>query len=130
MTPAEKLSIHAGTRLWFEPTEWLRVLGPLPHGVTMTGDFAAATVAVIFVSHPDSVRWLARQYGTVLGIPALLWIAYPTRGVPTFNRGSLNTLLAAHRLTVVAEAQLDGTWSAVRVRPAALAHHPPVAPAR
>ena len=89
MTPAEKLSIHAGTRLWFEPTEWMRVLGPLPHGVTMTGDFAAATVAVMFASHPNSVRWLVRRFGTVLGIPPMLWIAYPAHGLPTFNRASL-----------------------------------------
>jgi hypothetical protein len=130
MTAAEKLSIHAGTRLWFEPTEWMRVLGPLPRGVTMTADFAAATVSVMFVSHPDAVRWLVRRYGTVLGVPAMVWLAYPTHGLPTFNRASLDQLLAGHRLTVVAEAPLDGTWTAVRVRPAALVHHPPVTPTR
>ena len=108
----------------------MRVLGPLPHGVTMTGDFAAATVAVMFASHPNSVRWLVRRFGTVLGIPPLLWIAYPAHGLPTFNRASLQQLLAGHRLVVVAETPLDGAWSAVRVRPAALVHRPPAAPAR
>jgi hypothetical protein len=130
MTVAEKLSIHAGTRLWFEPTEWMRVLGPLPHGVTMTPDFAAATVAVMFTSHPDAVRWLVRRYGTVLGVPAMLWLAYPAHGLPTFNRASLLQLLAGHGLTVVAETPLDGAWSAVRVRPAAMVHHPPPIPRR
>lgn len=130
MSAAEKLSIHARTRLWFEPTEWMRLLGPLPHGVTMTADFAAATVAVMFVSHPDGVRWLMRRYGTVLGAPAMLWLAYPTHGLPTFNRASLNQLLASHRLTVVAETPLDGTWTAVRVRPAAMVHHPAPVPPR
>jgi hypothetical protein len=127
MTIAARLSITPGTRLWFSPVEWLRVLGPLPDGVTMTGDFAAATVAVVFVSNADSVRWFVDRYRTVMTRPAALWVCYPTRGRSDFNRPMLQTMVAAHGLHPDQDVALDGSWTALRLR-RLVPGRPPVAP--
>src|SRR5690349_4218070 len=76
-TIAERLGIRAGTTLWFQPVEWLRVLGPLPPGVRMTGEFAGASVAVLFVSNAESMQWFFRRYGTVVLAPTAVWICAP-----------------------------------------------------
>ena len=85
-TVADRLGIRPGVTLWFSPIEWLRLLGPLPAGVTMTGEFAAATVAVTFVSNAASVQWLLRRYGTVITMPPAVWICSPTVGSADFNQ--------------------------------------------
>jgi hypothetical protein len=77
---ARRLDICPGASLWFSPIEWLRLLGPLPPGVTMTGELAGATVAVLFVSNAASVQWFLRRYGTVITLPPAVWICSPTQG--------------------------------------------------
>jgi hypothetical protein len=116
-TVAARLSITPGSRLWFSPVEWLSVLGPLPPRVAVTGEFAAATVAVVFVSNAGSVRWFLDRYRTSLAMPRALWICYPTRGRSDFTRARLQTMLAGHGLQPVGEVALDASWTALRVRP-------------
>ena len=77
---AETLLIRPGASLWFSPIEWLWILGPLPPGVRMTAEFAAATIAVVFVSNAASVRWFLNQHRTVMALPPVVWMCYPTRG--------------------------------------------------
>ena len=60
LTTAARLSIAPGARLWFSPTEWLWMLGPLPPDVVVTGEMAAATVAVVFASNSARFSGCAR----------------------------------------------------------------------
>jgi hypothetical protein len=115
VTVADRLSIAPGARLWFSPIEWLHVLGPLPSGVAMTGEFAAATVAVVFVSNAGSVRWFLDRHRTSMTMPPAIWVCYPTLGRTDFNRGTLTTMLAGHGLRIVSELPVDGSWTALRV---------------
>jgi hypothetical protein len=126
-TIAERLAIRPGNALWFEPIEWLHVLGPLPPGVHPTGEFAAATVAVVFVSNAGSVRWFLDRYRTVMTRPHAVWVCYPTRGRSDFNRGTLNTMLAGHGLQAVEEVALDPSWTALHVWHPVPGVPPPVA---
>jgi hypothetical protein len=114
-TVTGRLGIHPGTSLWFSPIEWLRLLGPLPAGVRMTGEFAAATVAVIFVSNAGSIRWFLDRYRTVMTMPPAVWICVPTQGRPDFTRASLQTILAGHGLRPLEEAPIDEAWTALRM---------------
>ena len=114
-TVAARLAIHPGASLWFSPIEWLRLLGPLPPGVRMTGEFAAATVAVTFVSNAASVRWFLDRYRTVMTMPPAVWICLPTMGRVDFTRASLQTILAGHGLRTVQEVPIDASWTAMRV---------------
>jgi hypothetical protein len=129
-TMAGKLLITPGSALWFQPVEWMWVLGPLPPGVRPTGELAASTVAVMFVSNAASVRWFLDRHRTVLAIPPVVWICYPTRGRPDFNRATLVPMLAAHGQQPVAEVALDATWTAIRVRPFGAAPLRPATPRR
>jgi hypothetical protein len=115
MTSAERLSIRPGVSLWFSPIEWLRVLSPLPPDVRMTGEFAAATVAVIFVSNAGSVRWFLDRYRTVMTMPHAVWICSPTQGRADFNRALLESMLAGHGLHALEEVSIDAAWTALRV---------------
>jgi hypothetical protein len=114
-TIAARLAIRPGAALWFTPIEWLRLLGPLPPGVRVTGEFAASTVAVIFVSNAASVRWFLDRYRTVITLPPAVWICCPTRGRPDFNRASLEAILAGHGLHPLAETPIDAAWTALRI---------------
>jgi hypothetical protein len=51
-----------------------------------------------------------------MGLPRALWICYPTHGRSDFNRGMLQTSLAAHGLQPVGELAIDPSWTALRVR--------------
>ena len=114
---AATLLIGPGTSLWFSPIEWLWILGPLPPGVRMTGEFAAATVAVVFVSNAASLRWFLNEHRTVMALPAAVWLCYPARGRLDLNRATLLTMVAGHSLQLVGEVAVDATWSAMRLRP-------------
>lgn len=126
-TLAETLLIRPGTSLFFSPIEWLRILGPLPPGVTISGEFAASTVAVVFVSNVPSVRAFLNRHRTVLAVPPVVWLCYPTRGRTDMNRASLLTVVGGHSLLAVDEVAVDATWSAMRVRPHGQGHPGPSA---
>lgn len=116
-TVAGRLGIRPSAALWFSPIEWLHVLGPLPPGVRMTGEYAGATVAVIFVSNASTVQWFLRRYRTVLTLPPAVWICAPTRPRPDFNRAYLVSMLGAHGLHPLQEIPIDAAWTAIRVGP-------------
>ena len=114
-TVADRLGIRPGVSLWFSPIEWLRLLGPLPPGVRMAGQFAGASVAVLFVSSAGSVQEFFRLHGTVVTTPQAIWMCAPTRGRSTFNRSYLDSILAGHGHRVVEEVPIDDAWTAVRI---------------
>lgn len=116
-TLAEALLIRPGAALWFSPVEWLRILGPLPPGVRMTGEFAAAIVAVVFVSNAANVRWFLDRYRTVMARPPVVWMCYPAHGRSDVNRASLLNLVAGHYLQPAGEVAIDASWAAIRLRP-------------
>ena len=90
---AARLSIRPGASLWFSPVEWLWMLGPLPPGVRIVGEFAGSTVAVVFVSNAGSIRWFLDRYRTVMALPPLVWVCYPTRGRSDFTRATRSLTL-------------------------------------
>ena len=112
---ADRLGIRPGASLWFQPIEWLRLLGPLPTGVAMTGEFAGATVAVLFVSNAASVQWFFRRYGTVVTLPPAVWICSPTLDSPDLNRAYLIQIVTSHGLQPMEEIQVDASWTATRI---------------
>ena len=112
---AGRLGIRPGISLWFSPIEWLRLLGPLPPGVTMTGEVAGATVAVLFVSNASSVQWFLRRYGTVITLPPAVWICFPTVASAALNPAYLAQILAGHGLQAVEELPIDASWTAARL---------------
>jgi hypothetical protein len=112
---AERLGIRAGTTLWFSPIEWLRLLGPLPAGVTMTAEVAGATNAVLFVSNAASVQWFLRRYRTVITLPPAVWICTPTIGSPDLNPAYFAQILAGHGLRAVEAIPIDASWTAARI---------------
>jgi len=114
-TIAGRLGIRAGATLWFQPIEWLQLLGPLPPGVRTTGEYAGATVAVLFVSSAGSMQWFFRRYGTVILTPPAVWICAPNQPQADFNRAYLSTILASHGLHALAETPIDGAWTAIRI---------------
>ena len=114
-TVAGRLGIRPGSSLWFSPIEWLHVLGPLPPGVRMTGEYAGATVAVIFVSSASTVQWFLRRYGTVVTMPPAVWVCAPTQGSAGFNRAYLATMLGSHGLHATTEIPIDASWTALRI---------------
>ena len=112
---AGRLGIRPGSTLWFSPIEWLHLLGPLPPGVRMTGEYAGANVAVMFVSSAGSVQWFLRRYGTVVTMPPAVWMCTPTRERADFNRAYLATMLGSHGLHSLAEISIDAAWTATRI---------------
>lgn len=112
---ADRLGIRPGTSLWFSPIEWLRLLGPLPPGVTMTAEVAGATIAVLFVSNAGSVQWFLRRYATVITLPPAAWICTPTIGSPQLNPAYFGQILAGHGLHAVEEVPIDASWTASRI---------------
>ena len=113
---AERLLVRPGVTLWFQPIEWLRLLGPLPAGVRMASQFAGSGVAIEFVSNAGSVRGLMNRYRAVIPLPPVVWICYPARGRTDFNRPLLLQMITSHGLQSVDEVPIDANWSAMRVR--------------
>jgi hypothetical protein len=115
-TIAAKLSIRPSDRLWFSPIEWLWMIGPLPPNVPVIGNFGAATVAVIFLSNTQSVRWFVTRYRTVMTRPRELWVCCPTVGRADFNRALLESMFAGHGLRPVRDVLLGDSWTAIAMR--------------
>ena len=59
----------------------------------------------MFVSNAPSVRWFLDRHRTVMAVPPVVWICYPTRGRADFNRGTLLPMLAGHGLHAVARSR-------------------------
>jgi hypothetical protein len=114
--------VDVSGKLQLKPGQPVAVLNP-PPGLVLPGVVAAATAAdadavVAFVVRQKtwarpSRRWRRRA-------DRLAWIGYPKGGQlgTDLNRDRLVTALAAHGVQPVRQVSIDGTWSALRFRPA------------
>lgn len=96
----------------------------LPPGLVLPGVVAAATAAdadavVAFVVRQDDLG-SAEQAVAAARADRLAWIGYPKGGQlgTDLNRDRLVAALADQGVQPVRQVSIDGTWSALRFRPA------------
>jgi hypothetical protein len=95
-----------------------------PPGLVLPGVPAAAAagdadVVVAFVARRDDLP-SAEQAIAAARADRLAWISYPKGGQlgTDLNRDRLAAALSAHGVQPVRQVSIDGTWSALRFRPA------------
>jgi hypothetical protein len=95
-----------------------------PPGLVLPGVLAAATAAdadvvVAFVTRLDDLP-SAEQAIAAARTDRLAWISYPKGGQlgTDLNRDRLAAALSSHGVRPVRQVSIDGTWSALRFRPA------------
>src|SRR5215475_14606222 len=105
------------------PDGALGAFEPLPDGVTVETRSGAdpADVVVLFAQDAAEVdEWLSAALGACT-TRGLLWVCYPKGGKKAgtdLNRDILWRQLGEQGLTGVTLVAFDGTWSAMRFRPA------------
>jgi hypothetical protein len=123
-TTAERLLIKPGARVRIvgEVTDAAQRLGPLPTGAALVDAPTKPADAVVFFAR-DAAVVTARlpEAARAAGPDGLLWLAYPkgTSGLKTDLGRDTLTPLTDHvaGLTGVSLVSIDGTWSAMRLRP-------------
>jgi hypothetical protein len=116
--------VDLAEKLQIKPGQSLAILNP-PPGVTLppstSGSQPSTAHAVIgFAVSRDDLD----QLGAVIDAARaerLAWIGYPKGGKlgTDLNRDRLAQALASHGIQPVRQVSIDGTWSALRFRPAA-----------
>jgi hypothetical protein len=116
-------SVDVSGKLQLKPGQSVAVLNP-PPGLVLPGLVAAATAAdadavVAFVVRQDDLG-SAEQAVAAARADRLAWIGYPKGGQlgTDLNRDRLVAALAGHGVQPVRQVSIDGTWSALRFRPA------------
>ena len=79
-----------------------------------------ADAVVVFVANRSDLEARARPFIEAARRDALAWIAYPKAGQlgTDLNRDILWELLGDEGIRPVRQVAIDGTWSALRFRPA------------
>ena len=110
-------------KLQIKPGQSLVILDP-PPGVTLpvstAGGHPETAAAVIgFAVHRADLDRLGPVIGAARA-DRLAWIGYPKGGQlgTDLNRDRLASALSAHGVQPVRQVSIDGTWSALRFRPA------------
>lgn len=120
----EKLHITTGQKIAVvnAPTGFIRALGNLPAGVVVTETLSAPLdFVLLFAQTSKDVERLVPEVLRALKSDEMLWVCYPkgTSKVRTdLNRDILWRLMAKFKLAGVSLVSVDGTWSAMRFRPA------------
>ena len=80
---------------------------------------ADADLVVAFVARRDDLP-SAEQARAAARADRLAWVSYPKGGQlgTDLNRDLLAAVLSAHGVQPVRQVSIDGTWSALRFRPA------------
>ena len=111
------------SKLQLKPGQSVAVLNA-PPGLVLPDVVAAATAAdadavVAFVVRQDDLG-SAEQAVAAARADRLAWIGYPKGGKlgTDLNRDRLAAALAGHGVQPVRQVSIDGTWSALRFRPA------------
>ena len=121
-TLAAKLLLKAGrAAVVGAPGGYLELLDPLPAGVELVPvESGGLDFLQVFVADLAALR---AGIGTLRNVKpdGLLWVCYPKGGSKAgtdLNRDTLWAELDSHGLTGVTLVAIDGTWSAMRFRPA------------
>jgi hypothetical protein len=116
-------SVDVSRKLQLKPGQSVAVLNP-PPGLVLPGVVAAVTAAdadavVAFVVRRDDLG-SAEQAVAAARADRLAWIGYPKGGQlgTDLNRDRLAAALVGHGVQPVRQVSIDGTWSALRFRPA------------
>ena len=111
------------SKLQLRPGQSVAVLNP-PPGLVLPGVVTAATAAdadavVAFVVRQDDLG-SAEPAVAAARADRLAWIGYPKGGQlgTDLNRDRLVAALAGRGVQPVRQVSIDGTWSALRFRPA------------
>jgi len=120
---AKKLKIkeNYATAILSAPSDYLKLLEPLPAGVRVDYElkkkYDFVQYFVVWKKDFDSVVPKIKQ---AIKLGGLIWITYPkgTSKVPTdLNRDKLFEYLAKEGLKAVAQIAIDPVWSAMRFKP-------------
>jgi len=114
---AEKLLIKPETTVWSSHPEHLRLIEPLPQGVTIVARPEQATTALVFGEDAGSLRSILATRSEELANAETLWVAYPKGNRSDINRDSVWPLVAEHHLRPIGQISLGDVWSAMRFRP-------------
>jgi hypothetical protein len=109
-------------KLQIKPGQSVAIVNP-PPGLALPGPVAAtaadADAVIAFVTRRDDLD-SAEQAVAAARADRLAWIGYPKGGQlgTDLNRDRLAAALAARGVQPVRQVSIDGTWSALRFRPA------------
>lgn len=116
-------SVDIGGKLQLKPGQSVALLNP-PPGLVLPGLVAAATAAdadavIAFVVRQDDLG-SAEEAVAAARADRLAWVSYPKGGQlgTDLNRDRLVAALAGQGVQPVRQVSIDGTWSALRFRPA------------
>jgi hypothetical protein len=84
-----------------------------------------ADVVIGFAARPVDLAWLRSVYSAARA-GRLVWVSYPNPGQPgtDLRRDWLVRALRQYGVEAVQDVSINGTWSALRLRPAKDAHRP------
>lgn len=111
------------SKLQIKPGQTIAVLNAPPDlvipGTRATATAGAADVVIAFVTRQDDLP-AAEQAIAAAREDRLAWISYPKGGQlgTDLNRDRLAAALSARGVQPVRQISVDGTWSALRFRPA------------
>ena len=116
-------SVDVSSKLQLKPGQSVAVLNPPPGlilpEVAVVASAADADAVIAFVVRQDDLG-LAEQAVAAARADRVAWIGYPKGGQlgTDLNRDRLVAALAGHGVQPVRQVSIDGTWSALRFRPA------------
>ena len=113
----QKLFIKGGTVLVINaPAGYAKVLDGSPAKVTTRASGTADTV-LLFAADEAQFRSTMPAAMKSVGPSTSVWVAY-RKGDKQFHRDTLASLAGAFGLQPVSLVAVDGTWSALRLKPA------------
>jgi hypothetical protein len=119
----KKLFMKAGMRALIvsAPAGYLKLLAPLPEGVTVasTPDGRYPFVQ-IFAKHLSEIGNIAKQFSKHAAPNAVVWLAYPkqTSGIESdLSRDRIREAMSSKGWNTVSIVALDEVWAALRFRP-------------
>lgn len=123
-SPAKKLGVKPGQQVVVLGAPDGVSVGPLPEGavVATSAEDGPAPVVLVFVQDLAAVQASVPAALAAVAERGLFWVAYPKGGKKAgtdLNRDILWAKMGEYGLAGVTLVAVDGTWSAMRFRPAA-----------
>jgi hypothetical protein len=120
---ARKLGMNPGMQalIFAPPPEYLKLLAPLPDGLTVSSRSDRMYQFVqIFATRLSEITKFARRLSKHAAPNALVWISYPKKASRTSSDLSRDVIREAMRVAgwqAVSIVAIDEVWSALRFRP-------------